>query len=117
MERANVGMPHTAPRCLGEEGGLQACAATPGSRSRHTVILVTVLPSLLYNKEYCRTDLQSIALLKVHTLQVLLDPVLTSTVGVQAREATVLVLKAFHQLPWFEALKIFLCRPEFRVGE
>lgn len=82
------------------------CYHTWVSLSTHTVILVTVLPSLLYNKEYCRTDLQSIALSKVHTLKVLLDPVLTSTVGVQAREATVLVLKAFHQLPWFEALKI-----------
>lgn len=54
------------------------CYHTWVSLSTHTVILVTVLPSLLYNKEYCRTDLQSIALSKVHTLKVLLDPVLTS---------------------------------------
>lgn len=80
-------------------------------------VLVTVLLSLRYNKEYCRTDLQRNELSKVHTLLVLPDPALRLTVGVQAREATVSVLRAVHQPPWFEALKVLLCRPELREGE
>lgn len=41
----------------------------------HSVLAVMPLSSL-YSKEYCRTDLQSNTLLKVHTLKVLPDPVL-----------------------------------------
>lgn len=53
----------------------------------------------------------------MHTLLVRPDPALRLIVGVQIREATVLVLRAVHQPPWFEALKILLCRPELREGE
>lgn len=41
----------------------------------HSVLAAMPLSSL-YSKEYCRTDLQSNTLLKVHTLKVLPDPVL-----------------------------------------
>lgn len=38
-------------------------------------------------------------------------------VGVQTREATDSVLRAVHQPPWVEALKILLCRSELREGK
>lgn len=76
---------HCSPDVLEKRGDYRHVLPHLVSLSTRTVILVTVLPSLLYSKEYCRTDLQSLALSKVHTL--------------------------FHQAPWFEALKILLCRP------
>lgn len=65
------------PVCLGKEGGqLQTHAATPGSHSRHAQCSRGYAAEFTYSKEYCRTDLQSNTLLKVHTLKVLPDPVI-----------------------------------------
>lgn len=52
--------------------------------------------------------------MQVHTPQVLPRPARRSAVGVQTREATVLVQRAVYQPSRVEALKIRLCRPEFR---
>lgn len=78
MGRACVGMPHTAPCVSWERGGgsyRHMLLHLGLTLHMHSVLAVMPLSSL-YSKEYCRTDLQSNTLLKVHTLKVLPDPVL-----------------------------------------
>lgn len=65
------GASHCSLDVLEKRGITGMCCHTWVSLSTRTVILVTVLPSLLYSNEYCRTDLRSLALSKVHTLWVL----------------------------------------------
>lgn len=86
--KSQCGVPHTAPLMSWKRGGItDTCYPTWVSLSTHSV-LVTMLLSLLYSKEYYRTDLRAMHCQGAHP-QVLPDPALRLTVGEQTREATV----------------------------